>query len=36
MVRADAGHLAPCVQDESATGLKEPKIEGLTYGPMIV
>lgn len=36
MVRADAGHLAPCVWDDSATGLKEPKIEWLTYGPLIV
>lgn len=36
MVRADAGHLAPCVWDDSATGLKGPKIEWLTYGPLIV
>lgn len=36
MVRADAGHLAPSVWDDSATGLKETKIEWLTYGPLIV
>lgn len=36
MVRADAGHLAPCVWDDSVTGLKGPKIEWLTYGPLIV
>lgn len=27
MARADAGHLAPCVWDDSATGLKGPEIE---------
>lgn len=36
MARADAGHLAPCVWDDSATGLKGTKIERLTYGALIV
>ncbi len=35
MARADAEHLAPSVWDDSFTGLKGPKIEWLTYGPLI-